>query len=177
MNLKIDRAANKLVGHDNFAQVEPNHLSAPRDGGVYSQLPADDSIEILEQGTFVKYNYATGKVGFTGAGPWMMVFNEEKLYDERKQMHRDYAMQKGEFYDGVMVPRVFRMAVGDIFTTNAVKTDTYSVGDKVAPGTGGILERGAASAAEAAKTLVLQVVKETIMPDGQPAVKLQVIHE
>ncbi len=70
-----------------------------------------------------------------------MVFNEEKLYDERKQMHRDYAMQKGEFYDGVMVPRVFRMAAGDIFTTNAVKADTYTVGDKVAPGTKGILEK------------------------------------
>lgn len=177
MALKIDRATNKLVGHDNFAQVEPNHLSAPRDGGVYGQLPADDSIEILEQGTFVKYDYAAGKVNFTGEGPWMMVFNEEKLYDERKQMHRDYAMQKGEFYDGVMVPRVFRMAAGDIFTTNAVKTDTYTVGDKVAPGTKGILEKEAATAAAAAKTLVLQVVKETTMPDGQPAVKLQVIHE
>ena len=177
MALNIDRAANKLVGHDNFAQVEPNHLSAPRDGGVYGQLPAEKSITILEQGTFVKYDYAKGEVNFTGEGPWMMVFNEEKLYDERKQMHRDYAMQKGEFYDSVMVPRVFRMAAGDIFTTNAVKADTYNVGDKVAPGTTGILEKDAATAAETAKTLVLQVVKETIMPDGQPAVKLQVIHE
>ena len=177
MALNIDRAANKLVGHDNFAQVEPNHLSAPRDGGVYGQLPAEKSITILEQGTFVKYDYAKGEVNFTGEGPWMMVFNEEKLYDERKQMHRDYAMQKGEFYDGVMVPRVFRMAAGDLFTTNAVAKGSYTVGDKVAPNAQGILDKTAAEAAKTAKTLLLQVVKETIMPDGQPAVKLQVIHE
>lgn len=177
MALNIDRAANKLVGHDNFAQVEPNHLSAPRDGGVYGQLPAEKSITILEQGTFVKYDYAKGEVNFTGEGPWMMVFNEEKLYDERKQMHRDYAMQKGEFYDGVMVPRVFRMAAGDLFTTNAVAKDSYTVGDKVAPNSKGILDKASAEAAKTAKTLLLQVVKETTMPDGQPAVKLQVIHE
>lgn len=177
MALNIDRAANKLVGHDNFAQVEPNHLSAPRDGGVYGQLPAEKSITILEQGTFVKYDYAKGEVNFTGEGPWMMVFNEEKLYDERKQMHRDYAMQKGEFYDGVMVPRVFRMAAGDLFTTNAVAKDSYTVGDKVAPNAKGILDKASAAAAGTAKTLLLQVVKETTMPDGQPAVKLQVIHE
>ena len=177
MALTIDRAANKLVGHDNFAQVEPNHLSAPRDGGVYGQLPAAQSIEILKQGTFVKYDYSKGEVNFTGEGPWMMVFNEEKLYDERKQMHRDYAMQKGEFYDGVMVPRVFRMAAGDIFTTNAVVKGSYTVGDKVAPNAQGILDKTAAAKAGTDKTLLLQVVKETTMPDGQPAVKLQVIHE
>ena len=74
-----------------YRQVEPNHLSAPRDGRVYAQLPAAEDIEVLEQGTFVKYDYANGEVNFTGKGPWMMVFNEEKLYDERKQMLRDFA--------------------------------------------------------------------------------------
>lgn len=177
MSITIDRTANKLVGHDNFAQVEPNHLSAPRDGGVYGQLPAAESIEILEQGTFVKYDYAKGEINFTGEGPWMMVFNEEKLYDERKQMHRDYAMVKGDFYDGIMTPRVFRMAAGDIFTTNAVAKGSYTVGDELAPNAQGILDKAAGSAAKAAKTLLVQVVKETILPDGQAAVKLRVIHE
>ena len=59
-----------------FAVVEPNHLSAPRNGQVYGQLPAAEGIEVLEQGTFVKYDYANGEVNFTGEGPWMMVFNE-----------------------------------------------------------------------------------------------------
>lgn len=172
--MHIDKSAKdvQLNGHSNFGIVEPNHLSAPRSGGVYGQLPADDSIEMLEQGTFVKYDYAAGKVDFTGEGPWMMVFNEEKLYDERKQMHRDYAMKKSDFYDGVMTPRVFRMYAGDIFTTNNVKADDYDLGDVLVPGTNGVLEKGAKG-----EGLAVKVAKLTTMPDGQPGLKLQVIAE
>lgn len=170
MAVTIDREAHVLAGHDNFAQVEDNHMSAKRDGRVYAQLPADEAIDILEQGTFVKYDYAAGKVDFTGDGPWMMVFNEEKLYDERKQMHRDYAMKRSDFYDRVMVPRVIGVVPGDIWTTNALVKGDYAVGDRVAPGADGILTKG-----EGDGTLIAQVVKETTMPDGQPAVKLQCI--
>lgn len=155
------------IKRDGFAQVEPNHLSAPRDGRVYGQLPAAEGIEVLEQGTFVKYDYANGEVNFTGEGPWMMVFNEEKLYDERKQMHKDYAMQAADFYDKKMYPRVFGMVEGDIFTTNAFAQDTeLNVGDVVAPGDDGILKVGTGD-------LQFTVVKEYTMPDGQPGVKLQ----
>lgn len=169
MAISIDRAADMpLAGHESYAVVEPNHLSAPRNGGVYGQLPADESIEILEQGMFVKYDYAAGKCDFNGEGPWMLVFNEEKLYDERKQMHRDYAMTKADFYDGVMTPRVFKPVAGDIFTTNCVKAAEYNVGDKLTPGTDGVLTAGEGD-------LVAKVVKETTLPDGRPAVKLQII--
>ena len=130
---------------------------------------------MLEQGTFVKYDYAAGKIDFTGEGPWMMVFNEEKLYDERKQMHRDYAMKKSDFYDGVMTPRVFRMYAGDIFTTNNVKADDYDLGDTLVPGTTGVLEKLAKGTP--AQGLAVKVAKLTTMPDGQPGLKLQVIAE
>ena len=158
-----------LVGHDKYAVVEPNHLSAPRDGGVYAQLPAKSDIKVLEQGTFVKYDLTKGMVDFDGKGPWMMVFNEEKLYDERKQMHRDYAMTKE---NSNMVPRVFRLSVGDIYTTNNVKEEALTVGDTLVPGEQGILEKKAALVAT--DTLVCTVVKETTLPDGELAVKLQV---
>lgn len=151
-----------------YAVVEPNHLSAPRNGQVYGQLPANSDIEVLEQGTFVKYDYAAGEVNFDGAGPWMMVFNEEKLYDERFQMHRDYAMKVADFYDGKMYPRVLVMHAGDIFTTNNVAAGTYSVGNVLTPGDEGILEVGTGD-------LEVKVVKETTMPDGQPGLKVQVI--
>ena len=36
-----------------YGQVEPNHLSAQRYAQIYAQLPADPSIEVLEQGQFV----------------------------------------------------------------------------------------------------------------------------
>ena len=64
-----------------FGQVEPNHLSAQYTGQIYAQLPAAKEIEMLEQGQFVKYDYANGVVNFTGAGEWMLVMNEVKTYD------------------------------------------------------------------------------------------------
>ena len=68
-----------------YGQVEPNHLSAQRTGQIYAQLPAAPAIELLEQGQFVKYNYAAngngiGQCDFEGAGEWMLVYNEIKLY-------------------------------------------------------------------------------------------------
>ena len=40
-----------------YGQVEPNHLSAQRNGQIYAQLPADPAIEQLEQGQFVADEY------------------------------------------------------------------------------------------------------------------------
>lgn len=176
MAVTIDREAEKakFPTHENFSVVEPNHLSAPRSGGVYGQLPAAKDIDVLENGQFVKYDYANGEVNMTGEGPWMMVFNEEKLYDEWKQMHRDFAQRKADAYDGVIVPRVFRLYAGDIYTTNALAKGDYSVGDNVKPGTDGWLAKADGAAGDG---LVLKVVKETTMPDGQPGVKLQVVQE
>lgn len=155
---------------DGYGQVEPNHLSAPRDGRVYAQLPAADDITILENGQFVKYDYAAGEVNFDGAGAWMLVYNEEKLYDERHQMHKDWAQKVEESYDGKIYPRVFGIVAGDIFTTNTFKdNETLAVGDDVVPGTDGFLTEGSTG------DLVFRVVKEYTLPDGQPAVKLQCI--
>lgn len=67
-----------------YGQVEPNHLSAQRNGQIYAQLPAAKEIEKLEQGQFVKYNYAAGVVDFAGPGEWMLVYNETKLYREHQ---------------------------------------------------------------------------------------------
>lgn len=159
------------IKREGWGQLEPNHLSAPRNGQVYGQLPAASAIKVLQQGMFVKYDYAAGECNFTGEGPWMLVFNEEKLYDERKQMHKDFALQKDDTYDGIMTPRVFGLVPGDIFTTNMVAEAEYNVGDKLKVGTDGILVAGDAAAGEH----VFKVVKETTMPDMQPAVKVQVI--
>lgn len=156
-----------------YRQVEPNHLSAPRNGQVYAQLPADESLTVIEQGQFLKYDVAAGKCALTGDGPFMLHYSEEKLYDANKQMHRDFALVKEDAVDGELYPRLFKLSVGDIYTTNALADGTYTVGNKVAPGADGFL----AAADDAATGLVLKVVKDYTMPDGQPAVKLQVISE
>ena len=86
-----------------YGQVEPNHLSAQRTAQIYAQLPADPSIEILEQGQFVKYDYAAGLVNFEGAGEWMLVYNETKLYREH-QLDCEFAMIKGNYQARVYSP-------------------------------------------------------------------------
>ena len=153
------------ITRDGYGQLEPNHLSAPRNGQVYGQLPANKEINVLEQGMFVKYDYAAGEVNFTGEGPWMLVFNEEKLYDERFQMHKHFALKREDACDGELYSRVMAVVPGDLFTTNM-----FAEGTELKVGAQGVLEVG-----EAEGEHVFQVVKEYTMPDGQPAVKVQVI--
>ena len=86
-----------------YGQVEPNHLSAQRTAQIYAQLPADPAIDVLEQGQFVKYDYAAGLVNFTGAGEWMLVYNEIKLYREH-QLDCEFAMVKGNYQARVYSP-------------------------------------------------------------------------
>lgn len=178
-----------------FGQVEPNHLSAQRTAQIYAQLPAKSNIEILENGQYVKYDYANNEVNYTGEGEWMMVFNEVKLYDDAwRESYKDFAMQKGNYtpgsdditHNGVgplkgqMVPRVIKTNVGDIYTTNCLEiantsgknkvdgTDDISVGDKLTPNASGYLAKDGADAAD----MQWQVVKIYTMADGQAAVKV-----
>ena len=163
-----------LLVKEGFGQLEPNHLSAQRNGQIYAQLPCESSIEVLQNAQFVKYDYAEGEVNFTGEGEWMLVYNEVKLYDPRHS-YKDFALQKKNCVGGVMVPRVMKTMVGDIFTTNLVdpkgKSDsTLAAGDKLIVGTTGILEY---SATPEEGAMVWQVAKVYTMADGQPAVKIQ----
>lgn len=96
-----------------YGQVEPNHLSAQRTAQIYAQLPANKDIDILEQGQFVKYDYAAngngiGEVNFTGAGEWMMVYNEIKLYrnhpDGTLQWDCEFAMIKDDYQARIYSP-------------------------------------------------------------------------
>ena len=164
-----------------YGVIEPNHLSARRNGKIYAQLPADKTIDVLENGQFVKYDYANGVVNFTGEGPWMLVFNEPKVYESR-QTNADFAMKREDYvayvYNAandampegtVMVPRVMNTDRGDIYTTNMVGEESLTVGDKLAPNAKGILDK--ASGATATEC-VWQVAKVYTMPDGQPGVKL-----
>lgn len=86
-----------------YGQVEPNHLSAQRTAQVYAQLPAAKDIDVLEQGQFVKYDYANGVVNFTGAGEWMLVYNEIKLYREH-QLDCEFAMVKDNYQARIYSP-------------------------------------------------------------------------
>lgn len=180
-----------------YGQVEPNHLSGIVTGQIYAQLPAHvkgtevgsaNSITQLEQGQFAKYDYAAGEVNFTGDGEFMLVYNEEKLYDERKQSHKDFVYKVGDFTDGKMYPRLIKTNIGDIFTTNTFEANTsdtaettgvaISEGNYLAPGTTGFLEvikssGTAVSSLSGVTGMAWKVVKIYTMPDGQQGVKIQ----
>lgn len=86
-----------------YGQVEPNHLSAQRTGQIYAQLPANKDITLLENGQFVKYDYAKNEVNFTGAGEWMLVYNEIKLYRDG-QRDCEFAMRRGDYIARIYSP-------------------------------------------------------------------------
>lgn len=217
------RLGNATFVQYGYGQVEPNHLSAPRNGQVYAQLPADATIDLLENGQFVKYDYAKGVCDFSAeatSGPWMMVFNEVKIYRDR-ETDADFAMIKNNYnarvysplgqstsdlntvvdYTGEatredsdvayvanygtftypammpegtkMVPRVFYISPGDIWTTNTIKADagTLSVGAELKIDTDGYLTAGSGAGGDLDPKFV--VVKVYTMPDLQPGVKVQ----
>lgn len=159
------------IKRNGFGQVEPNHLSAQRTGQIYAQLPADESIETIENGMFLYYNYASGKVTKSGDGEPMLVLNEVKLYDTARETYKDFAMEKKNYLNGEMVPRLFKTNVGDIFTTNMLvkgEETTVAKDAELSPNADGILD----TAAEDAE-MIWKVVKVYTMADGQDAVKVQ----
>ena len=179
-----------------YGQVEPNHLSGIVTGQIYAQLPAatvtgtganavKTPIAQLEQGQFAKYDYAKGVVDFDGEGEFMLVYNEEKLYDERKQSHKDFVYKAADFTDKNMFPRLIRTYVGDIYTTNMIgAANTTDSETKVTIGTDATLVVGAYLAPNASGILtvndskpqsgmVWKIVKVYTMPDSQFGVKIQ----
>ena len=175
------KTAIKRIG---YGQVEPNHLSAQRNGQIYAQLPAKSNITQLENGQFVKYDYENGEVNLTGAGEWLLVFNEIKNYAADKQGLRFFAQKKSDAVDGVITPRCFATHVGDIYTTNCLGGANTSadaeyaglsleVGSKlVIDNTTGFLVE--ADPEEEPTGQVWVVVKVYTVPDGvNPGVKLQ----
>ena len=170
------------VKRTGYGQVEPNHLSGIVTGQILAQLPVDKEMgDVIENGRFAKYDYKEGKVNLKGKGELMLIYNEEKLYDERKQGHKDFAMIAQNYTDKEIVPRLISTVLGDIMTTNCFgQYDpakdgndgiALTVGDTVIVDSNtGYLKKGTDADTDPAP--VFQVVKEYTMADGQPGVKL-----
>lgn len=96
-----------------YGQVEPNQLSAPKTGQIYASLPLDANVAVLQNGEFMYYDYATGKVSAEGNGEPMLVFNEIKLYEEPyRTTYKDFAM----------------IRVGDNYVTSKLATAGFGDG-------------------------------------------------
>ena len=194
-----------------FGQVEPNQLSAQKTGQIYASLPLAPEVEVLQNGEFMYYDYASGKVTADGKGEPMLVFNEVKLYEEPyRTSYKDFAMIRvGDNYvtsklataaygegatnkgaviaphteyayrmDGI-APRMFKTNIGDVMTTNMVKTGVaYEVGNILVPVKNNesktlVLQLNENPAELPEKGMAWVVGKVYTMPDGQPGLKVQ----
>lgn len=188
MRKSYDSSAKKRIG---FGQVELNHMSAQKTGQIYAQLPAGKKnggdytpLDALENGMFLKYNVADGWASLEGDGEWMLVYNEEKLYDSDKQTRKDFRLSKDDSIDGKLYPRLYKVNIGDLYTTNTFSgaanskesrvdfpSEVTAKGDKfTVDAATGFLKKNAAPTATDAP--VFQAVKLYTMPDGQFGVQL-----
>ena len=153
-----------------YGQVEPNHLAAQKSGAIYAQLPADTALDVVENGMFMKYDYAAGECNLDGNGEDMLVFSEVKLYDPTHS-YKDFALKKADSADGKIYPRLMLTFPGDHFTTNLVDMTSAkgSRKGKFLTVVNGILTEQSADPEEG---MTWQVAMETTLADGQPAVKV-----
>lgn len=127
-----------------FGQVEANQLSGIKTGQIFASLPLDTNVTTLQNGEFMYYNYALGKVTATGttntgssatanAPEPYLVYNEIKIY-EPWLSYKDFAMMRvGDNYvtNPAMVGRLTSAnadgtTYGDgSLTTGAVPSATY----------------------------------------------------
>lgn len=93
-----------------YGQVEPNQLSAQKTGQIYASLPLNKDVQVLQNGEFMYYDYATNQVAADGQGEPMLVFNEIKLYEPFwRTSYKDFAM----------------IRVGDNYVTSKLATAGY----------------------------------------------------
>jgi hypothetical protein len=161
-----------LFGGQGYGQIEPNRCSFLHDGNIESQCKANVD---LENGWIVKVDKVAGTVttadelkGLVG-----LCYTAERIY-ERATGLKNFSTKANEY------PRVGYLKTGDVYTTNAVTSTTYTqIGSIATAITSTPLYVGADNVITATSAtdgdFVLQIVEETTMPDGQPAVKIQVI--
>lgn len=173
---------------DGFGQLELNNAAFPRDGRVEAQcaLDATDFASIpAENGMLLAVDKLNGviKIATDATLPIAINYSAEHLYDERALGLKDFKLTPNDFY-----PRLGYLSVGDKFTTNCIAYDTGDFADdtaldtalkaiKTTPLYGGIGANGAIvlDTTKPSAGPVLKVIKYTTMPDGQPAVKFQVL--
>lgn len=180
----------KRLTIDGYGQLELNQVAFRRDGRIEAQckLDATDFAEVpAENGMLLTIDNINRTVKFytedNAALPVALNYTTEKIYDERTPGLKNFASTLKSF-----LPRLGHLAEGEKFTTNCVCYDDGEFADDEAFMTavadvattrlyGQPCEKGAiqVTATEPTTKTKLLVIKKTTMPDGQPAVKFQVL--
>lgn len=160
-----------LLSGTGYGQVEPNRCSFLHDGNIESQCRA--AVD-LENGWIVKVDKVAGTVTTATVLTGLVGLNytAERIYDNSKKGLKNYYTKAGEY------PRVGYLKIGDVYTTNAVTgiTTASEITTAITAASGLWVAANNTLVTEKPATgdIALQVVELTTMPDGQPAVKIQV---
>lgn len=192
----------KRIVIDGFGQIELNQVAFRRDGRIEAQCALDATdfaTDAAENGMLLAIDRVNRTVKYPTAQnlaagmPVALNYTTEHMYDERNNALKDFALERGTFY-----PRLGFLSVGELFTTNCIGYDdtewtatgsgaTAKTADenfetackaiKTTPLYGGVSDEGAIAVSATAPTAgpVLKVVEKTTMPDGQFALKFQVL--
>ena len=164
-----------LLNKNGFGQVEFNRVQSQITKEIISTMPAADTITAIEMGSFVVPDYKKNEVKLPIAkGDAAYIVNNEIKNYEVKTSRKDFRLEKvegnGHFLSQGIIPRAYKMHVGDLFHTNLVDSaDSVTAGDKFVVDTTGVLTT--IGEAEATAKMIFEVVKESTMPDGQKAIK------
>lgn len=157
-----------------FYDYATNKVSADDSTGVAEPMLVFNEIKLYEPFWRTSYkdfamirvgdNYVTSKLATAGYGD-----GSETVGVNPNPAHTEYPYRM----DGI-APRLFKTNIGDIYTTNMVKTGVdYAVGDKLAPVKNAESKTLVLEKSEAADGMLWVVVKVYTMPDGQPGLKIQ----
>lgn len=173
---------------DGYGQVELNQVAFPRDGRVEAQCKLDETDFATipaENGMLLAVDNVKRVVKLAANAnlPLALNYSSEHIYDERTPGLKNFKLELDD-----VLPRLGYLSVGDKFTTNCVAYDTAefsteelletaldSIDTTEVYGTYCNLGAIKLTKSKPANGPVLRVIKKTTMPDGQLAVKLQVI--
>lgn len=180
---------------DGYGQLELNQVAFRRDGRVEAQcrldsteFPSDGSVKAENGMLFAIDNVkrTLKKATSTLAATCVIGINysSEHLYDPAKTSLKDFALTGGDNF----LPRIGILDAGDKFTTNTICYDnsTYTnleaIQDDLDEGTAvyaGIASDGSGywelTATAPTAGPVGRVIGVTDMPDGQEAIKIQIL--
>ena len=181
-----------------YGQLELNLVSFPRTGNIVAQYRpgtsfTKDGIKYLENGMLLKVDGKNRCVDMEAPAVgniYALNYSTEHMYDERQYRLADFKLNPtDDFY-----PRLGYLSIGDKFTTNCV---CYETAKKVAeaweelkeefktkeimgiPSAEGyiqllVIDEGDGDA-DPAFAPILRAIEITTMPDGQNAIKFEVI--
>ena len=178
---------------EKYASLELNQVAFPKTGMVVSQLPLGTGFTAsapCENGMWVVADKAKGKIEAPAAvtdKPMGIVYTAEKAYENAELGLKNFKKIAGEY------PRVGILSVGDTVTTNCFQydSDTYATMTAletalnacdtnavyVIPGTAGS-EKAVplvTASTPASGSIYGKVVKYYTMPNGEKAIKYQII--